>query len=98
MHKLKPEDMIKTLFIFSDMEFDRCITMHDEPREPFDSYYTSQLFLASSKRNQQKQRKMTNYETVKVRSNIHMPPVKCYSGHVPMARHAALPMQECAAS
>ncbi|BDA46330.1 Uncharacterized protein L728 [Coccomyxa sp. Obi] len=63
MHKLKPEDMIKTLFIFSDMEFDSCVTLHEEPfHSYYSSYYSSQLYLGSFDR---MQRKMTNYETVK---------------------------------
>lgn len=59
-HKLKPEDMIRTLFIFSDMEFDQCITMQND----------SQL---SSRSHKPKQRDMTNFEAVKVYSKSLMP-------------------------
>lgn len=115
-HKLNPEDMIKTLFIFSDMEFDEAVRMCNDPdsdsleefttdydtdsdswEEPLGraSFYRAQLYLRSLKPHR---REKTNYETIKVQFNIHMPPVGYYSGHVPRWPPAALLLQKCAAS
>ncbi len=56
--KLPPADMIKTLFIFSDIEFDACVTTSDKPPPP-DSYYRS-YSVGSSATN-----RTTNFEAAK---------------------------------
>lgn len=56
---LKPEDMIKTLFIFSDMEFDECTS---PPQDDFINSY----FNMSLEQPKPRKREPTTYEAVKV--------------------------------